>query len=356
MSLLIYGAYGYTGRLVARRAAEHGPEPILAGRDAQKLGTLARELELPHRAFALEDGTALREAVSEADLVLHCAGPFARTAHPMVEACLRAGTHYLDITGEIEVFEYVASQDARATEAGVMLMPGVGFDVVPTDCLAAYLKEKQPDAQYLELAVFMKGNLSGGTAATAAMNAGRGSAIRKSGRITHTPAAWRTRQVDFGRGATKVVSIPWGDVATAWHTTGIPNIITYAKLPRGAEHLMKAARYAGPLLRTRPVRRFLEAFARESAEGPDAAMRETGRSFVWGRARTAGSGAATARLSGPEAYALTARTALETAERALNGSVATGFQTPAGHFGADYILDFEGVRREDLSQAKRGSS
>jgi short subunit dehydrogenase-like uncharacterized protein len=348
MSLLIYGAYGYTGRLIARRAAEKDLTPTLAGRNAEKLRAVAREVDLPHRAFALGDTTALREAVSEADAVLHCAGPFARTARPMVEACLREGAHYLDITGEIEVFEYVASQEARAAEAGVMLMPGVGFDVVPTDCLAAYLVQQQPGAQYLELAILITGGVSRGTAATAAMNAGRGSAIRKDGRITRTPAVWRTRRADFGRGPTDVTSIPWGDVATAWHTTGIPNIITYAKLPDAAVRLLKASNYAGPLLRARPVQSFLEAFAKERASGPDASTRRTGQSFVWGRARTGSGRAATARLSAPETYALTARTALESAERVRDGHADPGFQTPAGHFGADYILDFEGTRREDL--------
>jgi short subunit dehydrogenase-like uncharacterized protein len=348
MSFLIYGAYGYTGALIARAAQAQGLAPTLAGRNADKLQSLARELDLPHRAFALDDEAALRTAAAAADLVLHCAGPFARTVHPVLDACIESGAHYLDITGEIEVFEYVASQGARAEAAGVMLMPGVGFDVVPTDCLAAHLKKKQPDAEYLELAIFGLGSVSRGTARTAAINAGEGGAIRKEGRITRVPAAWRTRQVDFGRGAAEVVSIPWGDVATAWRTTDIPNIVTYARFPRRAIQMMKASRYVEPLLRTRPAQAFLETLVEELEDGPTAQTREEGGSFVWGKASTAGGASSKARLSGPETYALTVETSLAATRRVLDGDAAPGFQTPGGHFGPDFILDIDGTRREDL--------
>jgi short subunit dehydrogenase-like uncharacterized protein len=351
MSFLIYGAYGYTGALIAREAEARGLTPTLAGRDADQLDALAGELDLPCRAFALDDRAALSDAVAEADLVLNCAGPFARTAQPVVEACLRGGAHYLDITGEIAVFEQIAAQDSRAKAAGVMLMPGVGFDVVPTDCLAAHLHRQQPDTAYLELAIFGVGGVSRGTARTAALNAGRGGAIRTGGRIRRVPAAWRTRRVDFGRGPTEVVSIPWGDVATAWRTTGIPTIVTYAKLPDTAVRAMRLSRYVGPLLRTRPAQAFLETLVKERIPGgPDAQTREKGRSFVWGKASTKGGRAAKARLRGPETYALTVQTALAATERTLQGDdAAPGYQTPAGRFGADFILEIDGTHREDLA-------
>src|SRR5688572_29614883 len=139
---LLYGSYGYTGRLIAERARELGLTPLLAGRDASQLQAQAAELGLPHRAFGLDDAAALDAALRETRVVLHAAGPFSRTARPMIEACLRAGAHYLDITGEIGVFEMVAAQDARAKAAGAMLLPGAGFDVVPSDCLAAHLKRR----------------------------------------------------------------------------------------------------------------------------------------------------------------------------------------------------------------------
>lgn len=349
MPFLIYGAYGYTGALIAREAKRRGLAPTLAGRDARKLRALAGELDLPSRAFSLDDRPALDEATREADLVLHCAGPFTRTVRPMVEACIGGKAHYLDITGEIEVFEYAAAQGCRAAAEGVMLMPGVGFDVVPTDCLAAHLKQRQPDAQYLELAIFGIGSVSRGTALTQVEYLGKGGAIRRDGEITRVPAAWRTRRVDFGRGHTEVVSIPWGDVATAYHTTGIPTVVAYAKLPPAAARALEASRYLGGLLSTSLAKKALGALVRQQPAGPNEQARRQGRSFVWGKATAANGASAKARLAGPETYALTVQTALAAAGRVLDGDAAPGFQTPGAHFGPDFILGIDGTRREDLS-------
>ena len=145
-TFLLYGATGYTGSLTARMAVQRGLKPILAGRDPAKVKALADELGLAWRAFPLEDGAALNLALREVPVVLHCAGPYSRTYKPMVDACLRTGTHYLDITGELMEHEALAGRDAEAQAAGVMLLPSVGFDVVPSDCLAAHLKRRLPSA------------------------------------------------------------------------------------------------------------------------------------------------------------------------------------------------------------------
>src|SRR5687768_7026139 len=136
MSALLYGATGYTGRLITRVAAEYGVRPILAGRNRAAVAALAHEHGLEHRAFALDDVAAMYRALGAVSAVLHCAGPFSRTSEPMASACIRTGTHYIDITGEIDVMEQLHARDAEAREARVMLLPGAGFDVVPSDCLA----------------------------------------------------------------------------------------------------------------------------------------------------------------------------------------------------------------------------
>jgi len=151
MRWMIYGANGYTGELIAREAARRGLKPVLAGRRRESVEELARTLGLEARAFGLDDVAALTGQIQGHALVLNCAGPFSATAAPMMEACLRAGAHYLDITGEIAVFEHAQSLDARARDAGVVLCPGVGFDVIPTDCVAAALKAALPDATHLAL-------------------------------------------------------------------------------------------------------------------------------------------------------------------------------------------------------------
>jgi short subunit dehydrogenase-like uncharacterized protein len=202
-TFLIYGANGYTGELITRYAVERGMKPILAGRNAVKIEELAKKDHLDYRIFSLDETTRMDAALQEVDVVLHCAGPFSLTSRPMVEACLRNRKHYTDITGEIAVFEEMAGLDKKAEEAGLMIMPGVGFDVVPSDCLARHLKDRLPTASYLSLAFYGTGKLSHGTQATMTMNVGRGGAIRKDGKITRVPAAWKTQDINFG-GLTKM--------------------------------------------------------------------------------------------------------------------------------------------------------
>ena len=152
MQFLIYGANGYTGQLITRYAIEQGLKPILAGRNAVSIKALAEEHNLDYRIFGLDDPEEIDRALTDVSLVLHAAGPFIYTAKPMIMACLRNGVHYLDITGEIAVFELAFRYDGRARNKNIVLMPGVGFDVVPTDCMAVYLKQKLPDAKLLKLA------------------------------------------------------------------------------------------------------------------------------------------------------------------------------------------------------------
>ena len=155
---------------------------------------------MDYRVFSLDDPAALGAGLDGVAAVLNCAGPFSRTARPMAEACLRRGVHYLDVTGEIAVFEELASRDAEAQAAGVMLLPGVGFDVVPSDCLAAHLKRRLPSATKLALGFQAVSRLSRGTAMTMVENLPPGGMIRRGGVLTRVPAGWQTRAIDFGAG------------------------------------------------------------------------------------------------------------------------------------------------------------
>lgn len=347
-TFLLYGANGYTGELVARLAGARGLRPLLAGRDAAKIKPLATELGFEYVHFALDDATALDAALQSVAVVLHCAGPFSRTSKPMADGCLRNGTHYLDITGEIAVFEALAARRAEAAAAKVMLLPGVGFDVVPSDCLAAHLKRRLPTASHLTLAIQGLGRISHGTATTMVENINRGGMVRRDGRLTPVPSAWRTREVDFGRGPTKATTIPWGDIATAFYSTGIPNIEVYAAIPATARRMMKMSRGLGPLLATAPVQRFLKNRIKAQPAGPSEDERARGKSFVWGEVSDDAGRQKRSLLSGPEGYTLTAMTALAVVEHVLAGVAPAGFQTPSLAYGADFILEIEGVSREDL--------
>ena len=343
---LVYGANGYTGELITRFAAERGLKPILAGRNEAKVAELAGKYGFEHLAFPLDDTAKLDAALQKVDLVLHCAGPFSITSMPMVKACLRNGKHYTDITGEISVFETCAAMDKKAVEAGVMLMPGVGFDVVPSDCLAMHLKNRLPAATNLSLAFYGMGRLSHGTAATMTMNVGNGGAIRKDGRITPVPAAWKTREIDFGEVTKMGVTIPWGDVSTAFYSTGIPNIEVYTVVPPSNLKMMKMSRYLGWLLAKGPFQKYLQ--SKIPAGGPSDTERGKGKTLMWGKATDAEGNSVESRQQGPEGYTLTAIAALNIAEKILAGNFTPGYQTPAKAYGAELVLEIDGVSRLDV--------
>jgi len=346
---LVYGATGYTGRLIARLAPEYGVHPVLGGRDAVAVAELGHALGLEHRAFSLDDPVRVRRALEGIDVVLNCAGPFAHTWKPVARACLDRGAHYLDITGEIEVFEALADLDARASRAGAMLLPGVGFDVVPTDCLAAHLKRRLPSARRLLLGVLGSGRLSRGTATTMVENWDRGGMIRRAGRVVRVPAAWRTREIDFGRGPKAAVTIPWGDVSTAWRSTGIPDIEVYAAAPRPARMGMRATRPLGGIMGKRTVKEAAKWLIQRAPPGPSEAQLADGFSVVWGRVEDDAGRSVEARIHGPNGYLLTARAALHILRRVLEGEVRPGFATPSLAYGPELVLEIDGVNRTDLS-------
>jgi len=280
--------------------------------------------------------------------VLNCAGPFSRTARPMAEGCIRAGVHYLDITGEIEVFEALALLGPRANKAGVMLMPGTGFDVVPSDCLAAHLKRRLPDATALTLAFQAIGRPSHGTATTMVENVHRGGMIRRDGKLVAVPSASSCREIDFGQGPVTTMCIPWGDVSTAWVSTAIPNIEVFMVAPPALRWMAKASRYLGGVMGSNFVQGLLKKQIDAGPAGPNAEQRQRGASHLWGQARNAADQTVTSRLDTVEGYALTTLTAWDIAKRTANGAAQPGYATPSLVFGADYILNFAGTTRADL--------
>ncbi len=349
MTWLLYGASGYTGELAAREAVARGHRPVLAGRDRDKIQRLASELELPSRVFSLDDPTAVRAGVLGCSAVLHCAGPFSLTSAPMVAACLDAKVHYLDITGEITVFEAVFARHTAAQATGVVLLPGVGFDVVPSDAVAGRLAAALPEASSLVLAFgTLGGSWSRGTLATAIEGLGTGGsagAIRENGRLVPVPLAWQTRTVEFSPpfGARQCATIPWGDLSTAWRSTQIPNLRVYTAMSPRQVARLRRFRPFGSLLKWRPLRRGLQHLVRQKVTGPSAEMRSTARTFLWGEALDAAGRRATTRLETPEAYAFTATAAIASLERVLAGGVEPGAWTPSQAFGAHFVDELPGV-------------
>jgi short subunit dehydrogenase-like uncharacterized protein len=256
-------------------------------------------------------------------------------------------THYLDITGEADVFEALAKRDAEARAAGVVLLPGVGFDVVPSDCLAVHLKRRLPEATRLRIGFQSSGRLSRGTALTALEGLADGGLVRENGMLKRVPAAWKTRVIDFGNGPARAITIPWGDVATAFHSTGIPNIEVYMAAPWGIRMGARMTRWLGWLLGSRLVQNRLRRRILAGRPGPTEEERRRNRCYFWGEVTDESGGKAVARQQTPDGYDLTVQTALAAVARVLSGAVPPGFKTPAMAFGPDFILEIAGVSRMD---------
>lgn len=344
---MVYGAYGYTGELVAKLAVQRGERPLLAGRSAEKLAPLAQRLGCEYVAVALDNRPALRAALAEVQVVAHCAGPFARTSRDMVDACLDTGTHYLDITGEIDVFEDIYARDDEAAQAGVVLLPGGGFDVVPTDCLAALLAARLPGAEELDIAFTMVGGISPGTLKTAIEGAAAGGRARIDGKLQTVQLAHRTTVADFPSGPKRVTAIPWGDVSSAYRSTHIPTITTYTALP-GGDLIGRGQQYLAPLLRMPAVQRAGVSLVDRLVKGPSADRQATARTEIWGRVRHPDGHVVAGALSTPGPYALTADAVLRGVAKLAAGEVAPGAHTPSSAFGGDFVTELDGVRLGDM--------
>lgn len=335
--ILLYGATGYTGQLIAQTATAAGLSPILAGRTASKIAPIAQKFGLPYRAFGLENNAEIQQALEGTAVILNCAGPFQRTAPAFIQACLQSGTHYLDLAGEVPEFEAVRLHDTAAQQAGIMLMPGAGFGVVPTDCLALHLKNRLPAASQLVLAYETVGGVSQGTAQTVLKNLHQPGFVRRDGRLIPAKPAEKSLRVDFGHGKQTAVSNPWrADLTSAAHTTGIATIETYAVFPAPVRWIMQS-----PFLRRlwgRPAwQKGLDWLINRLPAGPSEKELRNGRTTIWGQATAPNGQTATLWLHGPEAYLFTAQTAVALLQRILSGQTQPGWQTPARVYGADFI-------------------
>jgi len=347
---LIYGSYGYTGQLTVDLAIRSGIKPLLAGRNEKKLREQAHQHQLDYRVFTLDETDKLDSALQEVNTVLHCAGPFVHTFRQMAEACIRTKRHYVDISGEIPGFEALAAMDHDAKQAGIMLLPGAGFDIVPSDCLASHVSKRLPTATHFRLYVGGIGaGPSRGTAKSAIENMQRQGMIRKDGKLIQVRPAWGIREQDFGNGSVDVVTVGWGDVSTVYHSTGIPNVEVYFYFRRIVILLLKSMRVIGPLLYNRPVKRFLQMCINLFLQpGPSDEKRSKRYSLFIGEASDLNGGRAVSKLRAPEGYTLTAITAVEIMKCIMNNDLKTGFQTPSRVYGSEFIMQFDGVEREDL--------
>jgi short subunit dehydrogenase-like uncharacterized protein len=346
-SFLLYGANGYTGELIARYAVQYDLHPILAGRRKEAIEPLATKLKQPCHVFDLNETDALLASLKEVKLIINAAGPFQFTAKQIIDACLNTSTHYLDVNGDVQVFEFIRKYDDAAKQAGIMIMPGAGFDVVPTDCTALLLKKLLPDATDLKLAfATLGGGLSHGTAATMINKLGEPGAVRKNGEIIRQPIGNKGMWIDFGVKKVFAMTIPWGDVATAYYTTNIPDIESYTAVSPTVYRLLKMQFLFNWLLRTEFIRQILKHKIDRRAAGPSDEQRSKAVSLVWGQVSNSRGDKATVTMQTPNGYTLTAHSVLLIAKKILEGNLKTGYQTPANAYTEDLIMEVPGVKRE----------
>ena len=346
--VLIYGAAGFTGQLIVREALARGLRPVLAGRNGKKLAALAASEGLSHRAFALNDSRAIAENLNGVEVVLNAAGPFHETAVKLARACLDCGAHYLDIAGEVAVFEELVKLNDEARERRVMLMPGVGFDVVATDCLSGLVAAKVPKAQRLELALSGLNAISRGSADSVFDQYDELVTVRRNGRLMRSVPGELAAEFDFGRGSRRAVAITWGDVSTAYYTTGIPDITVYYEAIPIVELGLNLNRYAKWMFSTPAWNWWRKVGVNLLPEGPNEEQRARGRAVVVARAADAVNRRAELRLETPEVYSFTASTSVAVVDRVLSQEYKPGFQTPAQVYGSDYVLSLPGVTLTDV--------
>jgi short subunit dehydrogenase-like uncharacterized protein len=346
-NLLVYGVTGYVGGLVSRAAAAAGLPHLAAGRDLERVIAHADPLLLPARTFSLSDPAKVGRALGDVAVVLNAAAPFAETAPPLAEACLRAGAHYLDLADGVPELEAIRRLDARAREAGIMLLPGVGVGVLPTDALAARLKRRLPSAVRLRLALETVGGMSRGSSRTLFRDLRHGVGVkRRGGELVPVRAGEERLVLDLGGGRRVAVTDPWrGDLASAWWSSVYPEIDVYAVHPAWLRWL-SSPRWLLPSALASPARALLatragQALVRRAIAlrpaGPGEPEIAAGLTRIWAQAEDAAGQRVTARLRGPERHLFAARTALWAAQRVLAGRLRVGFQTPTTAYGPDLI-------------------
>jgi short subunit dehydrogenase-like uncharacterized protein len=347
--VIVYGSYGYTGNLIVHECRSKNLDVILSGRNSEALKKQSALLNYPYEVVEVNDTKGLQSLLSKGKIVIHCGGPFQFTATTMANACLETKTHYTDITGESAVFEILSELDEQGKRAGITIMPGTGFDVVPSDCLALHLKKRLPSATHLQLAFASSGaGFSRGTSKTMVEGLGHGSMIRKDGKLTTVPTGSLTKEIDYGPFKLPSLNIPWGDISTAWRSTGIPNIEVYIGSTKKQIAYAKNSNYINWLLRMRWIKNYLQKKIDQKPAGPSDEKRAKGRMYLWGKAVDETGEERSARLETLDGYTLTAKSSVLIVEKILNGNLKTGYQTPAMAYGENLILEIGGSKMTNL--------
>ena len=243
-----------------------------------------------------------------------------------MRACIASGVHYLDITAEINVYRLAERLGEEAARAGVMLLPGVGWDVVPTDCLARRVAGRVQSPRSLRIALQVAGSMSRGSAVSAGEIVAAGLLARVDGELIVTPDA-EPVDFDFGEGPVACAPLSFGDLVTAWHSTGIPDIAMYVSVTGDA---------------------FPQGDLSRLPDGPSSEERDKHRARAVAEVTGADGSVVRAIIETVNGYSYTPLSAAEAARRVLDGEYRPGFETPAHLFGAGFAETITGTCITDL--------
>ncbi|MBD3195634.1 MAG: NAD(P)H-binding protein [Candidatus Lokiarchaeota archaeon] len=344
---ILYGAYGYTGRLIAKESIKAGLKPVLAGRNPNKLIPLAKKKNLEYRVFSLKNRKEIIENIKDFDIIFNAAGPFEITSLPIVKSCLKTSTNYLDITGEIGVFEQNFSFHNEALEKEIVIVSGVGFDVVPSDCLAKYVSGRIEKPKELEIGIAGMSGFSGGTLKTMLRNLPHGTAMRRNGKIITAPLGRPQKEIQFIDKKRNCYALSWGDISTAYRSTKISNINVYMALPKAIKYITGPTE---PLVRKifelDAVQNITQSWISNNIKGPNKKVRQKSSSYLWAKVQNDNGESYQAWLKTIEAYRLTAVSAVKCVKKVSRNNLK-GVLTPSNAFGEDFILDFPDTMRLD---------
>ena len=343
--LMLYGANGYTSRLIIKELVGQNIKPILAGRSKEKIKNLAEKHGFDSSIFSLAKTKVIDEKLNNIDVLINAAGPYSLTAKPLIDSCIRTKTHYIDITGEIDVFVYAESKHKDAKDAGIIVCPGVGFDVIPTDCLSYLLKDKMPDANELNICFFSEnGRPSIGTAKTSIEGLSNGGIIRKNGKIEQVPLALSVKEIDYGPGSRMAMSIPWGDVATAYYSTGIENIIVYTPRSEAGIKKIRIQRKWLFILKLKFVQNYLKnKMTKKIINGGDSdEQRAKSKMWVWAEVKNKDGKIESGHFQIANGYDVTGYGAMFFAKQLIENTFEGGYYTPSLLLGPNIVESLPG--------------
>ena len=308
--LMIYGATGYTGRMVAEHATKSGTPVVLGGRSTGPLAELASKLDVEYRVFALDDSALIDFSLTDVAVIINAAGPFMRTAKPLMEASIRNGAHYIDTAAELDSYRLAEQLDAEAKAAGVMLMPGGGGSVAMLGSLAGHAVARVQDPRRIRIALHVAGGMSRGSAISATENMTTETLARVDGELV--TVANSIQKLDFGQGAVDSFQVTLPDLITIWRATGVPHIETFVHVTGGG--------FPQGDLSTLP-------------DGPTEQERLENRYQAVVEVTDADGTVVRSILDTVNGYSFTAIAVAEAGRRVLAGEARPGFQTPADLFG-----------------------